>query len=144
VPLDLAELVHEEVSQRADRQEIEVRADEGSMVNGIAVKLRRLLAELLDNARRHAKDLVRVQVRRAGDQAELVVADDGSGIPEADRERIFDQFSRLDAARSREQGGSGLGLTIVHNIATAHGGTVQVEGSPLGGASFVVRFPLAA
>ncbi|TDD49327.1 hypothetical protein E1286_13930 [Nonomuraea terrae] len=142
-PVDLSELVREEVSRQAEHG-FKVHVDEKLVVDAFAPKLRRLLTELLDNARRHARQTVHVQVRRNGGQAELIVADDGEGIAESDRERIFERFARLDEARSRDRGGTGLGLTIVHNIATAHDGTVHVEDSPVGGASFVVRLPLAA
>jgi signal transduction histidine kinase len=143
VPVDLAELVQAEISRRTDRHNVEVHAQTGIMVDAFATKLRRLLAELLDNAQRHARHVVQVKVRRAGGQAELVVADDGAGIAKTDRQRIFERFTRLDTARSRDRGGSGLGLSIVHNIASAHDGTVHVEDCPIGGACFVVRFPLA-
>jgi signal transduction histidine kinase len=143
-PVDLSALVQAEVSRRPDRHEVELRAHPGIMVNAIAPKLSRLLTELLDNARRLARHKVRVQVARTGGQAELSVADDGEGIDEADRERIFDRFTRLDTARSRNRGGSGLGLAIVHNIVSDHQGTVHVEDSSLGGACFVVRLPQAA
>jgi len=74
----------------------------------------------------------------------LAVDDDGGGVPDAERERIFDRFVRLDDARGRDAGGSGLGLAIVREIAAAHGGTVAVAGSALGGARFEVRLPAAS
>jgi signal transduction histidine kinase len=67
----------------------------------------------------------------------LTVTDDGPGIPEADRERVFDRFVRLDDARASDDGGSGLGLAIVADIARAHGGTAELEC----GSRFVVRLP---
>ncbi|MGW5260768.1 sensor histidine kinase [Microbispora sp. NPDC004025] len=141
--LDLGQLVQSELAQRTDRLDVKVRADPGVMVRGLEARLRRMLSELLDNAQRHAKTRVLVQVQRVAGTAELVVADDGDGIGEEDRERIFDRFTRLDAARSRDRGGTGLGLAIVRNIAYGHGGQVHVERSPAGGAAFVVRLPLA-
>ena len=80
-------------------------------------------------------------VRETADGVELVVEDDGPGIPEEHRQRVFDRFVRLDEARARDAGGSGLGLAIVQEIVTAHGGTVEVSSSVLGGARFVVRLP---
>ena len=71
----------------------------------------------------------------------LVVEDDGPGIPEADRERVFDRFTRLDEGRDRDAGGAGLGLAMVRAIVERHGGTVAVDAGALGGARFVVRLP---
>jgi signal transduction histidine kinase len=82
-----------------------------------------------------------VAVHEAGDAVELIVEDDGPGIPEDQRQRVFDRFVRLDEARARDAGGSGLGLAIVREIVTAHGGTVAVSSSGLGGARVVVRLP---
>jgi signal transduction histidine kinase len=83
-------------------------------------------------------------LRESGDQVELSVEDDGLGIAEDQRERVFERFVRLDEARARDAGGSGLGLAIVKEIVTAHGGTVAVSSATLGGARFVVRLPAAA
>jgi signal transduction histidine kinase len=71
----------------------------------------------------------------------LVVDDDGPGVPEADRERVFDRFTRLDEARGRADGGAGLGLAVVWRVVEQHGGTVVIGASPLGGARFEVRLP---
>ncbi|MNT74659.1 Sensor protein RstB [compost metagenome] len=67
--------------------------------------------------------------------------DDGGGIAEADRERVFEPFIRLDESRDRGTGGAGLGLAIVKRVAANHGGTIAIQGSPLGGARFVLRWP---
>lgn len=99
--------------------------------------LRRVLRNLLDNARRHADGRVTVTVA----EGRLDVDDDGPGVPSADRERIFERFSRLDDARDRDAGGSGLGLAIARETARAAGGDVTVEDSPLGGARFTLRVP---
>ena len=72
------------------------------------------------------------------------VDDDGPGIPEADRERVFERFTRLDEARSRDAGGSGLGLAIVREIARSQRGDVRIDTSPLGGARFTLYFPVVA
>jgi signal transduction histidine kinase len=83
---------------------------------------------------------VAVSTRETGAGVELIVEDDGSGIPPEHRDRVFERFVRLDEARARDAGGSGLGLAIVREIVTAHGGTVSVTASELGGARFLIRF----
>ncbi|WP_031273740.1 cell wall metabolism sensor histidine kinase WalK, partial [Curtobacterium sp. B8] len=106
--------------------------------------LAQLLRNLADNAARHATSTVAFELGTAGTHlAVLAVEDDGAGIADTDRERVFDRFVRLDEARARESGGSGLGLAIVRGIVEAHGGSVHVERAALGGARFVVTLPLA-
>ena len=73
----------------------------------------------------------------------LTVDDDGPGIPVEQRTVIFDRFARLDDARSRDAGGSGIGLSIVKQVTEHYGGTVTATDSPLGGARFTVTLPLA-
>ena len=87
---------------------------------------------------------VTVRVETRGEQSILSVADTGIGIPEADRPNIFNRFYRVDKARSREHGGSGLGLSIVHDAAALYGGTVTVDGVEPHGTRFTVTFPRAA
>ncbi|GGO24105.1 sensor histidine kinase [Microbispora bryophytorum] len=112
------------------------------VVLGDTLDLRRVLANLVDNALRHAASAVGIGVRAEGSVAELTVTDDGPGIRPEDRERVFDRFTRLDDARSRDDGGAGLGLAIVRTTVEAHGGTVHLEdASP--GLRAVVRLPLA-
>jgi signal transduction histidine kinase len=107
-------------------------------------QLGRVVRNLVDNARRHARSRVLVTVGRDGDTAVLEVSDDGPGVPQADRARVFERFVRLDDARARADGGSGLGLAIVAEVVAAHGGTVEVTDGPDGGALFRVRMPAAA
>ena len=104
--------------------------------------LGRVVRNLVDNALRHATRTVAVTVG-AGDGVELLVDDDGPGIPEPDRERVFDRFHRLDSPRTRDAGGTGLGLAIVRELVAAAGGTVAVERSPAGGARLRVCLPAA-
>ncbi|MFC8424282.1 sensor histidine kinase [Streptomyces sp. NPDC057236] len=137
--VDLSALAREEA---AGRTGVTVDA-EPAEVTGSRGQLGRVLANLLDNARRHARGRVTVTVRREGDRAVLGVADDGEGVAEADRERIFERFVRLDAARSRDDGGAGLGLAIARDVAVRHGGTLTASASPTGGALFELRLPLA-
>ena len=76
-----------------------------------------------------------------GAQVQLVISDDGPGVPPEHRERIFDRFIRLDDARTREDGGSGLGLAICREIVTAHSGRIWADEARGGGAKFVVQIP---
>ncbi|MFD7650719.1 ATP-binding protein, partial [Streptomyces albidoflavus] len=85
-----------------------------------------------------------VRVRTDGPEAVVSVADDGSGVPEPERERIFERFVRLDDARSRDDGGAGLGLAIARDVAARHGGTLRVREAPEGGALFELRLPRPA
>ncbi|WP_233221506.1 sensor histidine kinase [Streptomyces carminius] len=139
-------LLREELAQRpADRVPVTVAEHRGSLpeVTGSRGQLARVLGNLLDNAQRHAEHGVRVGVRREGGQVVLEVADDGTGVPEAERERVFERFVRLDDARSRDDGGAGLGLAIARDVATRHGGTLTVGRAREGGALFTLRLPVA-
>jgi signal transduction histidine kinase len=105
-------------------------------VEGDPDALRRVVRNLVDNAVRYATTTVSVQLTpatRAGrPAARLLVVDDGPGIPEAERERVFDRFYRVQESRSRETGGTGLGLAIVRDIVRAHGGRVDLATRPDG------------
>jgi signal transduction histidine kinase len=141
--LDLAQLVQEQISQRADRHKVQLTLVAHATVNIAAAQIGRVVTILLDNAQRHAKSTVHVQVHRDGDTAALTVTDDGPGITEANRERIFHPFARLDTARCRDHGGTGLGLAIARDIAHTHHGSLHVHDSPTGGARFVLRLPVS-
>lgn len=140
--LDLGALVDEEVSQRTnDRIPVTVDSTVGLEVTGSRSQLARVLGNLLDNAQRHAESSVTAVVREDGDHILLTVEDDGDGVPEDERERIFERFVRLDDARSRDDGGAGLGLAIARDVATRHGGTLTVGVGERGGAVFELRLP---
>jgi len=98
----------------------------------------RVLENLLDNGLRFAKTTLRIRCDCRRETVCLVVEDDGPGVPEAERKRIFDPFVRIDTSRNRATGGSGLGLAIVKRILELHGGTVQCRQSDLGGAAFIL------
>lgn len=139
--VDLADLVRAELERRPRARQVRERLEPGVVVIGDLLRLARLLANLLDNAERHARSTIEIIVRREPDTAVLEVIDDGAGIPVEDREVVFKRFTRLDAARSRDAGGTGLGLSIARQIAEAHNGTLTIEDSPVG-ARFVLRLPL--
>ncbi|MET9903772.1 HAMP domain-containing sensor histidine kinase [Streptomyces sp. NPDC006446] len=138
---DLGVLAAEEGERRAG---VAVEAEDALEVSGSRGQVGRLLANLLDNARRHARERVEVRVRGDGAWAVLTVADDGDGIPAGQRDRVFERFVRLDDARSRDDGGAGLGLAIARDVAVRHGGTLTVGEAPAGGALFELRLPRRA
>lgn len=145
-PVDLADLVREEVARRAAVDRLPVRLDvaDDATALGVAAHLRRQLTNLLDNAQRHARSEVSVTVRRgSGATVQLSVGDDGPGIAPTDRERVFDRFVRLDEARSRDAGGAGMGLAIVRELAAAQGGTIDLYVAETGGVLAVVVLPAA-
>lgn len=112
-------------------------------VLGDESQLSRVVSNLVDNALRYAKSVVELAVRSDSGQAVISVADDGPGIPVADRERVWERFVRLDDDRSRASGGSGLGLAMVRELTAVHGGTVTVASRDPGpGTAFLVRLPV--
>jgi signal transduction histidine kinase len=142
--VDLDEVAELERGRPADGVVVaEVRAVPVRVV-GDRGQLARVVRNLVDNARRHARSRVLVTVGRDGDMAVLEVSDDGPGVPQAERARVFERFVRLDDARARADGGSGLGLAIVTEVVAVHGGSVEVTDGPEGGALFRVRIPAAA
>jgi signal transduction histidine kinase len=104
--------------------------------------LRRALRNLLENARRYGGGEITLQATTVGARAELRVCDRGPGVPEALRERIFEPFFRLPGHAERE-GGVGLGLALVKQIAQRHQGAVRCEPRDGGGSCFVLSLPLA-
>lgn len=105
--------------------------------------LERAVGNLLRNAQKYGEREIRLSARR-GAAIEIIVDDDGPGIPEAERGRVFEPFYRLDRSRDRATGGFGLGLSIASKAIALHGGTIRVEDSPLKGARFVITLPLPA
>ena len=104
--------------------------------------MERVLDNLINNAMRYSQSKIQVSLTLKGSQACLRVEDDGPGIAESERERVFEPFVRLDPSRDRATGGCGLGLAIVHSIAVAMGGHASCESSSLGGASFSLQWPI--
>ncbi|TDD39073.1 HAMP domain-containing histidine kinase [Actinomadura sp. KC06] len=139
--IDLAGLARREVERRPLRIPITTDLEPGVLVRANPVRLARVLGNLLSNAERHATDRIQVTVARDGDEAVLEVLDDGSGVPEEARERVFERFARLRESRNRDPQGTGLGLPIAREIAEVYGGTLRIADSPRG-ARFVLRLPL--
>jgi signal transduction histidine kinase len=145
-PVDLPGLVRETVelarlNPRMKRVPIEVTpGEQPPLLMADAARLKQALLNLLANAVEVSPDGSRVEVAvvRDGEGAAVTVRDRGPGVPEADRRRIFEPF------RSMRPGGTGLGLTVVDRVATSHGGSIEVEDAPGGGALFRLRLPARA
>lgn len=138
--VDMAEVARG-MAKRHDGVEV-VAPAEVPLVTGDRDQLSRVVANLLDNAVRHARTTVRVAVSSAAGEVVVRVSDDGPGIAAEDRARVFERFTRLDDSRARDDGGVGLGLAIVADLVRAHGGTVALDdASP--GLVATVRLPVA-
>jgi len=146
-PVDLAEIAERCVElYRADFERKGVRLDRAgsSAVAPIdADKIRQVCLNLLSNALKHtpAGGSVRMETRATPAGPVILVADTGIGIPEADLPRVFERFYRVDGSRTRDTGGSGIGLTIAREIVRAHGGTITAASAPGAGSTFTVTFP---
>ena len=139
--VDLDDIVLEE-AKRSPFPSIDMAQVEAARLNGDSRQLTRLVRNLIDNAAHHASSAVAVALQQEPGWVVLTVSDDGPGVPETDRERIFERFVRLGDARTRDDGGSGLGLALVHAVTTAHGGSIAVVDGDHGGSRFEVRLPV--
>jgi signal transduction histidine kinase len=115
----------------------------GAVVRGPGDELRRAVQNVVSNAVRHATRVVEIHVEVHDSFVDLCVCDDGAGIPPADRERVFERFTRLDEGRARDAGGSGLGLAIVRELVRRNGGEVTLEDAPRGGLQARIRLKRA-
>ncbi|MES2950408.1 MAG: ATP-binding protein [Pseudomonadota bacterium] len=140
-PVDLLGLAAEECAHADATLEVQFAGGE-LLVPGVSKLLRRAVRNLLENARRHADGQTSLLLSVDGDVACIQVCDDGSGVPEAFQERIFEPFYRLPGASERD-GGVGLGLSLVKSIALRHRGSVRCYNRPAGGACFEIRLPRA-
>jgi two-component system sensor histidine kinase RstB len=140
--IDMAALIHNMIAEIYEPyQLIELELDfptDSVWVKGDANQLRRMLQNLIINAFKHAKSKVKVSLTAS--PTTLQINDDGEGIPEDERQRIFTPFVRLDSSRNRKTGGFGLGLAIIQRIARLHNASISVADSELGGANFKVSF----
>ncbi|MEO7430938.1 MAG: ATP-binding protein [Dokdonella sp.] len=149
--VDLSELVQDAIDlQRAAcmdaRLAIEEQIATVAPVRGDVRRLAQLFDNLIANARRYTDTPGRIRIELATDVggARVIIEDTPPGVPPADLAHLFDRLFRVDASRSRAAGGAGLGLAICRAIVDAHGGSIGVEPSPLGGLRVVVRVPFAA
>jgi signal transduction histidine kinase len=132
-----------------ERKQLTVRneiSEELPDVNADSDRLIEILLNLFDNAMRHTPEggKIRVTAAQAGRFVRVSISDTGTGISADDSGHIFDRFYRVDTSRSKETGGSGLGLSIVRALVEAHGGTIQAGSAQDGGAEFTFTLPLAA
>jgi signal transduction histidine kinase len=133
------------------KQTFSVTGDQGALVQGDRAFLRMALVNLLDNAVKYSPSgsSIHISLHIVGSDAgpaqfvELAIQDEGPGIPEAARQRVFDRFYRLDEARTRDSGGFGLGLPIAKWAVEAHGGNISVKTAMPTGAIFSIRLPMA-
>jgi arylsulfatase A-like enzyme len=146
--IDLVELAEWEVRAflpQAASQEIELRLDAPMPVPPVladAGRIRQVLGNLIRNALAHtARGSIVVRVHQDTDAAVLTVSDTGNGIAASDLEHIFERFYRVDKARSRRAGGTGLGLTIARELMRAHGGTISAKSTVGKGTTFSIRLP---
>ncbi len=148
-PTNLKALIEElyedcEVLASKKHISIEVGKKEDIFIQGDKVRLRQLFLNLIDNAIKYTpeKGTVSLMLERQNGFAIVQVADTGIGIPKEEQSKIFDRFYRVDKARSREMGGSGLGLSIAKWIAELHHGRIEVESEPKQGSTFSVFLPI--
>ncbi|MGZ0147738.1 ATP-binding protein [Kribbella sp. WER1] len=141
--VDLDDLLDTEVRRLRAAQRLQVQADvQPVRVVGDPLRLSQLIRNLVENAATAAHSTVRLSATEQDGRAVVTVEDDGDGIPESDRERVFERFVRLDTSRARASGGSGLGLSIVQEIAKAHHGTVTLAPAASQGTVATVTLPL--
>ena len=150
VQFDLAELATTTADQMNLLAEdkgisVECNSKQSVLVEGDRARLKQVVVNLLDNAIKYTSrgGSIQLSVTRQNGHAILDVTDSGIGIPAEAVPHVFDRFFRVDKARSRDEGGAGLGLSIVKSICTAHGAEVQVESAPGKGSRFRIKLPLA-
>ena len=127
--------------QSHQRVEVDLSAVSGAQVSGDPGQLTRAIRNLMDNAERHAASRVELSLQESGEDAVLVVADDGPGIPDQEADRIFERFTRLDEARTAGSGGTGLGLAISREIVERHHGSLALLPTDGNGARFRAQDP---
>jgi signal transduction histidine kinase len=141
--VDIDDLVLGEARRlRADTSlQIDASRVSAAQVIGDPDQLARAIHNVCDNAARHAATRITLTTREDDEHALLTVTDDGTGIPEHERSRVFERFTRLDEARQTTTGGTGLGLAITLDIIRRHGGTITIQEPEGGGARFLISLP---
>jgi signal transduction histidine kinase len=143
VDVDLDELVLRHLESLRATSALTVKAPrlDGARLTGDRDQLDRVVTNVLDNATRHATSSITITLSAESGVAELVIADDGPGVPRAERQRVFERFARVEGSRARLGGGAGLGLSIARRIVEDHGGTIELaDAAP--GTRAVIRLPL--
>jgi signal transduction histidine kinase len=142
-PVDIDDLVERAASEFTHPTiQLTVHQTTPVQIRGKLTLLEQVLPNLLANAARYAEARIDIGVETRDDSVVITVDDDGPGVPEADRERVFERFIRLDDSRGRATGGYGLGLAIVAQIVHMNAGRVEAGESPLGGARICIQFPM--
>ncbi len=143
--LSLLEEVVADLTPLAEKQQVALRlnGDGEPVVPGDSVLLARAFSNLIENGIRYNRPggLVEITVSEASNQAVIAIADNGLGIPADQQAQIFDRFYRIDSSRSRQQGGAGLGLSIVSHIVQLHNGRIHLQSSPSIGSKFILHLP---
>lgn len=140
-PVDVAELA-EDIALGVEGCSVRDAPEGAVEVRGDARLLYRALRNLVENAVAYA-DAPILRIERTESEVQVHVDDAGPGVPEAERERIFEPFHRVEGSRARATGGTGLGLAIVRRVAERHGGSATCSESPEGGARFTLRLPVS-
>jgi signal transduction histidine kinase len=140
-PLDLDSLLDSVCSDATDAgQQVVVEGSANMALMGRPMALRRCLVNLIDNAIKYGQ-MARVIVEGHGGAARIRIRDNGAGIAPGELARVFEPFYRVESSRSRESGGTGLGLTIARNIAEQHGGSIALANHPDGGLEVTLILP---
>jgi signal transduction histidine kinase len=141
--------VYEQLAERAKvdpltaGKQVSVHADGAGTIDADQALLKRALWNLVENAAKYGNPPISLEAARKGDRVELIVTDEGSGIPPEDRERVFDPFFRRDKARTPDaRGGYGLGLTLAKRVAEVHGGNIRIDAAHADGTGCKITLDL--
>jgi len=142
IRVSLRELLEDIVSDyQRQNADVTLAGSDDTMMDIRISGFRRMLHNVIDNALRYGKRC-ELSLRISANYCEVIVDDEGPGIPEEKRDEVFKPFNRLDPSRNSKTGGVGLGLTIARDIALAHGGSISLENSPRAGLRVIIRLPL--